>query len=150
MAASGLNMAQSRRGLFTWLLGGGFTASLAAFAYPVIRFMNPPDIPEATVNEASVGTVAEFGINTGKIVRFGSSPVLVIRTGEEDWRAFAGTCTHLACTVQYKEDSRQIWCACHNGLYDLNGRVISGPPPRPLEQYTVHVREDEVVVARNA
>ena len=143
-------MAQSRRGLFGWLLGGGFTASLAAFTYPVFRFMNPPDLPEAAVNEASVGTASEFGVNTGRIVRFGSRPVLLIRTGETEWRAFSGTCTHLDCTVQYREDSRQIWCACHNGLYDINGRVLSGPPPNPLEPFTVHIRGDEVVVSREA
>ena len=143
-------MPQSRRGLVAWLLGGGFTASAAAFFYPVIRFMNPPDLPEAVVNEASVGSPAEFPVNSGKIVKFGSSPVLVVRSSEEEWRAFAGTCTHLACTVQYKPDSHQVWCACHNGLYDLNGRVVSGPPPRPLEEYAVRIRGDEVVVSRRA
>jgi len=142
-------MPHSRRGLVGWLLGSGFAASLTAFVYPVIRFMNPPNLPEATVNEASVGTVAEFGVNTGKIVKFGSRPVLVIRSGEDDWRAFTGTCTHLDCTVQYREDSRDIWCACHNGTYDINGRVIAGPPPRPLEEYTVRLRGDEVVVSRD-
>lgn len=146
----GSGLPQSRRGLFGWLLGGGFTASVAAFIYPVIRFMNPPELPEAAVNEVSAGTVAEFPVNTGKIVKFGSRPVLLIRPAEDEWRAFAGTCTHLDCTVQYREDLRQVWCACHNGLYDLNGRVVSGPPPRPLEPYTVRLRGDEVVVSRES
>jgi Rieske Fe-S protein len=136
--------------LVGWLLGGGFAASLAAFIYPVIRFMNPPELPEATVNEVSAGTVAEFPVNTGKIVKFGSRPVILIHSTEDDWRAFSAVCTHLNCTVQYKQDTRQIWCACHNGLYDLNGRVVSGPPPRPLEEYTVRLREDEVVVSRES
>jgi Rieske Fe-S protein len=56
----------------------------------------------------------------------------------------------LNCTVQYQQAERQIWCACHNGLYDLNGRVVSGPPPRALEEYSVRVRGEEVVVARRA
>jgi Rieske Fe-S protein len=143
-------MMDSRRSLIRGLLGGGFTASLASFLYPVVRFMNPPEVSEAVVNEASVGTVQEFGLNTGKIVKFGSKPVLLIRSGEAEWRAYSGTCTHLDCTVQYQESSRQIWCACHDGFYDLNGRVVSGPPPRPLEEYTVHVRGDEVVVSRRS
>ena len=143
-------MAHSRRGLFGWLLGGGFAASLASFIYPVLRFMYPPELPEATVNEADVGTTAEFPVNSGKIVKFGSRPVLLLHLAEQEWKAFSGTCTHLDCTVQYQPEAHRIWCACHNGTYDLNGRVIAGPPPRPLEPYTVRIRGDEVVVAREA
>lgn len=139
-----------RRGLMQWLLGGGLTASVASFLYPVIRFMNPPAVAEAVVNEASAAKVQDFPVNTGKIVKFGSRPVLLIRSGEAEWRAFSGTCTHLACTVQYQSPNRQIWCACHNGLYDLNGAVVSGPPPRPLEEFVVHIRGEEVIVARRA
>jgi Rieske Fe-S protein len=64
------------------------------------------------------------------------------------YRALSATCTHLSCTVQYRGDLRQVWCACHNGMYDLAGRNLSGPPPRPLEQYDVHVRGDEIIVSR--
>lgn len=132
------------------LLGGGLLASLVAFLYPVLRFLRPPSIPEAQVQEAVAGTLDQFPPNSGRIVKFGSRPVLVIRASENDWRAFSGTCTHLNCTVQYQSAGQQIWCACHNGLYDLNGKVISGPPPRPLEEYQVRLRGREVIVARKA
>jgi cytochrome b6-f complex iron-sulfur subunit len=141
---------EPRRNLLRWLLGGGLSASLISFLYPAFKFMNPPDIPEAAVNEAPAGKVQDLKPNTGKIVKFGSLPVLLVRTSETEWRAFSGVCTHLNCTVQYKESSHQIWCACHNGLYNLNGQVVSGPPPRPLDQYSVHIRGDEVVVSRKA
>jgi Rieske Fe-S protein len=131
-------------------LGGGFTASIISFLYPAIRFMNPPSVPEAVVNEASAGKISDLGPNSARIVKFGSRPVLLIRLNETDWRAFSAICTHLNCTVQYQDSSRQIWCACHNGFYDVNGRVVSGPPPRPLEEYAVHVRGEDVVVARRS
>jgi len=143
-------MAEGRRNILQWILGGGFAASILSFVYPAIRFMNPPAVPEAAVNEASVGSASGWKPNSGKIVRFGSRPVLLIRASESEWRAYSAICTHLNCTVQYQEAERQIWCACHNGFYDLNGRVVSGPPPRPLEEYTVRVRGDEVVVARRS
>jgi Rieske Fe-S protein len=61
-------------------------------------------------------------------------------------------CTHLDCTVQYKADTSQMWCACHNGMYDLSGANVSGPPPRPLETFVANVRgepgKEEVVVSR--
>jgi len=131
-------------------LGGGFTASIVSFVYPALRFMNPPAVPEAVVNEASAGKVGDLKPNSSRIVKFGSRPIILIRLTEANWRAFSATCTHLNCTVQFQESSRQIWCACHNGFYDLNGRVVSGPPPRPLEEFTVHIRGDEVIISRHA
>jgi Rieske Fe-S protein len=141
---------EGRRNLIRWILGGGFAASVVSFLYPALKFMNPPDVPEAVVNETSVGKVGEFKANAGRIVKFGSRPVLLIRVSEGEWRAFSAMCTHLNCTVQYQETSHQIWCACHNGFYDLNGRVVSGPPPRPLDEYTVRVRGEDVVVSRKS
>ncbi len=141
---------QSRRTLLSWLLGGGAIASLASFLYPVIRFLNPPQVSEAAVNEVVAGQVKDLKPNSGKIVKFGNKPALLVRVNETDWKAFSAVCTHLNCTVQYQDSTRQIWCACHNGTYDMNGRVVSGPPPKPLEEYAVLVRGEEVVISKRA
>lgn len=143
-------MEPDRRGWVAWLLGGGFMASLVSFVYPVLRFVNPPKVSEAPVNEVVAGKVEDLLVNSAKMVRFGSRPVLLIRTSDTEWRAFDGTCTHLNCTVQYQQEGRQIWCACHNGFYDLNGKVVSGPPPRALPQYEVHVRGDQLVISKRS
>lgn len=141
-------MPEKRRNFVGWILGGGFVASVVSFLYPAFKFMLPPAIPEASTNEVAAGKVQDLKPNSGKIVKFGSRPALLIRTGETEWRAFSAICTHLNCTVQFQESTHQIWCACHNGFYDLNGKVVSGPPPRPLEEYAVHVRGDEVVISK--
>jgi Rieske Fe-S protein len=141
-------MPQERRTLLRWLLGGGFTASVLSFLYPAVKFMNPPTVPEASTNEVSGGKVQSLKPNSGKIVKFGSRPALLIRVSETEWRAYSAICTHLNCTVQFQDSTRQIWCACHNGFYDLNGKVVSGPPPRPLEEYAVHIRGEDVVITR--
>ena len=86
--------------------------------------------------------------NSGKIFRFGNRPGLLLRTASGEYRAMSATCTHLSCTVQYRDDQRNVWCACHNGMYDLNGRNVSGPPPRPLETFEVQVRGQEIFVRR--
>ncbi len=143
-------MAQTRRSVVHWLLGGGLASSVAAFLYPVLRFMDPPQVAEASVNEVAACKLQELKVNSGRIVRFGSRPVLLIRTGPSDLKAFSAVCTHLNCTVQYREDARVIWCACHNGTYDLNGVVVSGPPPKPLEEFQVRLRGEDVVIARRA
>jgi Rieske Fe-S protein len=92
----------------------------------------------------------ELAMNTAKIFRFGNRPGILVHTPYGELKAFSAVCTHLNCTVQYDDEASVIWCACHNGKFDLNGQVISGPPPRPLEAYQVNVRGDEIVVSNSA
>src|SRR5260370_8375435 len=107
-------MAEERRTLIRWLLGGGFTASIASFIYPAIRFMNPPDVPEASVNEVSAGKVQDLKSNAGKIVRFGSRPALLVRVDENQWRAFSPRCTHFHSPVPYRPSPRPTCAPPHN------------------------------------
>lgn len=138
----------SRRGALNWLLGTSIGATLAAALYPVFRFVIPPEVAEAPVNRVLAGKLSELPANSGKIFRFGSKPGILVRTATGEIRAFSAVCTHLNCTVQYQESRREIWCACHNGTYDLEGRVVSGPPPKPLEEFAVKIRGDEVVISK--
>lgn len=130
------------------LLGGGLLGSFASFLYPVLRYLVPPRVADLGGDQVIAGKANELKPNSAKIFRFGSRPGLLIRNSDGNYRALSATCTHLGCIVQYRSDLQEIWCACHNGLYDLNGRNISGPPPRPLEAYEVHLRGDDVVVSR--
>lgn len=128
-----------RRRFINWLLGTSGGALLAAVLYPVMRFMVPPDVPEATTNQVEAGPTNDPDLleKGFKIVRFGAEPVILMRVADGDYRAYAATCTHLDCIVEYQRDNQVIWCNCHNGAYDLSGRQIAGPPPRPLERFQV-------------
>ena len=137
-----------RRRVVEFLLGGGLFASLVSFVYPVLRYLVPPRVADLGGDEVVASKIGDLKPNGSKIFRFGSRPALLLMTAEGEYRALSAVCTHLSCTVQYRNDLHEIWCACHNGLYDLNGRNISGPPPRPLEAFLVHVRGDEIVVSR--
>ena len=138
----------TRRRVIEIFLGGGLLASFASFIYPVVRYLVPPAVTDLGGNDIVAAKLAELKPNSAKIFRFGSRPGLLIMNSDGTYRALSATCTHLGCTVQYRSDLRQVWCACHNGIYDLNGRNISGPPPRPLDVFDVHVRGDEIVVSR--
>jgi len=138
----------TRRSVIGIFLGGGLLASFASFIYPVLRYLVPPAVADLGGDEIVAAKLSELKPNSGKIFRFGNRPGLLIRTASGEYRAMSATCTHLSCTVQYRDDLRQVWCACHNGKYDLNGRNISGPPPRPLEGFEVQVRGDEIFVRR--
>lgn len=138
----------ARRTFINYFLGTTIGATLVAIIYPVIRFLVPPQQAEPSHLNVVAAKVDELKPNSGKIFKFGTQPGIVVKTPGGEIRAFSAVCTHLNCTVQYREDLQHVWCACHNGHYDLNGKNIAGPPPRPLEQYSVNVRGDEIVVSK--
>ncbi|OGK81861.1 MAG: plastoquinol--plastocyanin reductase [Candidatus Rokubacteria bacterium RBG_16_73_20] len=141
-----------RRSLLTWFLGTGVGAFLASVLYPITRYVIPPKLEESSAVTVTVDIQpASLKPNSGRIFKFGSKPGIVVRTPAGELKAFSAVCTHLACTVQYREDLQHIWCACHNGHFDpVTGRNIGGPPPRPLDAYTANARGDKIVVSRSA
>jgi Rieske Fe-S protein len=140
---------QSRRKWLTYLLGTSLGASVVSFLYPVLRYLIPPVSSEPSLSEIELDVKASDILpNSGRIVPFSGKPVVLFRTAAGELKALTATCTHLACTVQYRTERSDIWCACHNGVYDANGTNISGPPPRPLTRLDVAVRGDKVVIRR--
>ena len=139
-----------RRDFLNILLGGGFIAWLAALLYPVFKYLEPPEVEEVKVTNVKIGAVEDMQKDSGKIIKFGNKPVIVVRKISGDYVAFSAECTHLDCIVQFRKDYGQIYCACHNGRYDLNGRVVSGPPPAPLKKYGVVIKNDEVTIFEEA
>lgn len=140
----------SRKTFVNWLLGTSVGATVLAALYPVFRYVIPPAVAEAPVNRVLAGKLSALSPNSGKIFRFGALPGILIRTPGGEVRAFSAVCTHLQCTVQYRPDLQEIWCACHNGLYDLQGKNVGGPPPKPLTPYKVDIAGDDIYVSREA
>lgn len=68
------------------------------------------------------------------------------RVGDQRFLAFSVHCTHLGCPVRWLPDAELFMCPCHGGVFYEDGRVASGPPPRPLVQYPVRVRGDAVEI----
>jgi Rieske Fe-S protein len=138
-----------RRRMVDWLLGTSLGAFLLSVVYPIARYLVPPAAAESSVASVTLPIKAsEVKPNSGHIFKFGNRPAILVRTARGELRAFSAICTHLNCTVQYRPDLAHIWCACHDGHYDLNGRNIQGPPPRPLEMFAVNLRNDEIVVRK--
>lgn len=131
-----------RRNFLNWLIGGGLVAFLGSVFYPVYKYVIPPPSGEANVSQVKLPfrlKELQEDEKKSRIFKFGRNVGIILLTPENELKAFNAVCTHLDCTVQYRKDLSIIWCACHNGRYDLEGRNISGPPPRPLTVYTVHV-----------
>jgi Rieske Fe-S protein len=140
----------TRRGFLNYIMsitGIGFGASIF---YPLFSFLKPPKQNEVEVSSVLACKLSEIEKESYKIIRFGNKPVILIRTAEDKLVAFSAVCTHLDCTVQYKKEMGTIWCACHNGKYDLTGRNISGPPPRPLDPFVVNLKDEEIYISKKA
>jgi Rieske Fe-S protein len=146
---STLEPGPSRRSFIDWLLGTSAAAFIVSVLYPVSRYLVPPPAGESSAASVTLPIRAEdVKPNTGQIFKFGSKPAILVRTAAGELRAFSAVCTHLNCTVQYRPDLAEIWCACHNGHFDLKGQNVSGPPPRPLDAYVINVRGSQIVVSK--
>ena len=148
-----------RRGLLR-MLGSGVVATVGMLFYPVARFLRPKS---SEISGGNLEAVAPYKVNELKPdaeghwpapFNFGGKPCLVIKTKDGEVRALNAVCSHVDCTVQHRQERGDIFCNCHNGVYDLMGRNVSGPPPRPLEMYKVTLRgkpgQEEILVSRTS
>lgn len=140
---------ESRRRWISRLLGTSLGATVISFLYPVLRYIVPPQESEPSLSQFELDVKAsEIPPNSGRIVPLAGKPVLLFRSPAGELKALTAVCTHLDCTVQYRAERSDIWCACHNGTYDLKGTNISGPPPRPLTPLEVYVRGEKIILRR--
>jgi len=127
-----------RRRLLNVLLGGSFLAWAAVVIYPVIRYLRPP-AESGGASESPLSDEDKHKVQGESfvIIRLGASRVIVFQDAQGKLKALSAVCTHEGCTVTYKKSEDLIWCPCHNGKFTSDGRVISGPPPKPLFAYQV-------------
>ncbi|HEB62187.1 MAG TPA: ubiquinol-cytochrome c reductase iron-sulfur subunit [Bacteroidetes bacterium] len=71
---------------------------------------------------------------------------LLIRTGKNKVKALSTTCTHLGCTVYWQQDKNRFYCPCHQGVFNPDGEVVSGPPPRKLDSYSTEIIGNNVYI----
>ncbi len=134
-----------RRDVLGVAVGGSLAAFAVAVAYPVARFVDPPSQTSGAATD--VGRLADFPVHSAKIVTVHDRPVLVVRSADGALRAFSALCTHLHCVVSYSAERNQIECPCHRGVFSMDGENIEGPPPRPLDELAVTVRDGSVIVS---
>jgi len=137
-------MGTNRRKFLNSLLGIGGIGALSAIIYPIMSYLVPPKIAEVKVNSLKVGPVSDFANINSKIVKFGRTPVILLKDNQGNFKALSATCTHLDCIVQFDNEQQQILCACHGGRYDLTGENVSGPPPKPLKEFNVNIIDNEI------
>jgi Rieske Fe-S protein len=143
MAGNGPNPKSTRRSFLDFVLGASSMAWLASALYPVIRYLKPlPRAGAVGPTRLTPEELAKLEKEHFVIVPVSGKRVLVLRNAAQEVLAIDAKCTHEGCTVQYLSSESAIWCACHNGRFDLDGRVLAGPPPRPLPKYATERLDD--------
>lgn len=117
---------------------------------PIVAYFYPPELEETPVEPVPAGPLVELPVGASQTVRYGRYPALIIHT-PAGLRAYSAVCTHFACLVKWDPVQKQIACPCHDGFFAVDdGRVISGPPPAPLEPLPVTVRDGQIYVGGEA
>ena len=149
---------EGRRNWLVRALGAMIGVTGLAIAYPILAFLRP------LRTSGSTGVEMKAPYRVDQLVLdseghwpppfdFGGRPCLLVKAPDGTVKAFNAVCTHLDCTVTYRPDESDIFCNCHNGVFNLDGQNVSGPPPRPLEEYQVTLSgtpgQEEIVVSRS-
>ncbi|MEJ2747270.1 MAG: ubiquinol-cytochrome c reductase iron-sulfur subunit [Anaerolineae bacterium] len=140
----------------TWAIGGLISAGMAI---PAIAYIIGPALKRSAGQEwvqlgaaskVELGTPTLFKANierqTGWIVDQRELSFYVLTENGRDYVAMSNVCTHLGCRVRWIADNDQFFCPCHNGVFDKDGNVIDGPPPRSLDRYEIKVEGDQLYV----
>jgi menaquinol-cytochrome c reductase iron-sulfur subunit len=139
-----------------WAIGGLMTAG---FGIPAIAYIIGPALQQGqTQNLIRLGATSkvELGIptlfkvklqrKTGWIVDEQDLSLYVRTDDGRNFIAMSNICTHLGCRVRWVADRNKFFCPCHAGVFDKDGNVVSGPPPRPLDRYEVKVEDGQLSI----
>jgi cytochrome b6-f complex iron-sulfur subunit len=136
----------SRRHFLDIILGVSALGWIASVAYPIIRYLKPlPQTGPTGPAHLTRDEASKLEQNKFVIVPVSGQRVIVMQSQDQLF-AFSAKCTHEGCTVTYQSEQSVIWCPCHDGRFDMNGRVLSGPPPQPLTKYAAQRQPDGGIV----
>ena len=121
----------------------GLTAT-GSFVYPLVRFLAPPT-GGAKTKQVTL-KVSEIPVGDAKDIPFGGVPAMIINRPGKGFIALSRVCSHLGCLVEYSKPQNRIICPCHGALFDLEGNVVSGPPPKPLPRIPLKAEGESILI----
>ena len=133
-----------RRFLSQAVMGFGVLFGMGLLGLRFFQFLVPS---QRVKREESVllGAEAKIPMNEAVPMELGGHKLLVLKT-EEGVVAFSRRCTDLGCLVSWDRQREQFLCPCHQGIYDKTGKNVAGPPPRPLDRFSIVKRGDQLYV----
>lgn len=152
---------EGRRGFLTKVSVAGATVSAALVGLPVARAFISPTLPQPRTDGwvKVADDIALIDVGVPVRVNFVQaqqdawvesrtlSGVWLYTEDGDKFKAYNGHCTHLGCSYAYDKELKHFFCPCHRGQFDVkSGEVLAGPPPRPLDELQVEVRDSAVWV----
>lgn len=145
---------------FLVLLGWGWlSASLGGFGLSLLRFLFPNMLYEPNPT-FKAGKPLDYPLDQGKETvsdRWQTAQRVWIVTRFDGMYAFEAKCTHLGCTPRWDKDSRddigrpgRFKCPCHGSNFNIDGKVIAGPAPKPLYRLQMTLAQDGQLVVDKA
>ena len=134
----------SRRGFLSIGLGASLAGLFGQASVALFRFFKPRIPPGSFGGKVNAGTVEEF--EPGTINHIPSGRFYLSRLEDGSLLALWHRCTHLGCTIPWREEGHVFHCPCHSSIFNEVGEVISGPAPRPMDLFPVAIEEGEIVV----
>ncbi len=131
-----------------WGVGGLMVAMVGApvtgfFIAPALKQEGSVWVPAAPIKDIPLGvpTPIEYmqRARDGWVRTESRHSAWVLTRDGKNFVAYDPRCTHLGCAYTWKADRNQFFCPCHDGIFDVDGKVVSGPPPRPLDRYETKV-----------
>jgi len=133
-----------RRNFLKWLLAILSTVAVSSFVYPLLRFLAPAG-SEAKAKELILPK-ADVPVGSAKNIVFNNAPAIILNNKDKGYIALSKVCTHLGCIIEYSPEKNSLVCPCLAGIYDLDGNVRSGPPPKSLTRIPVKVEGENIVI----
>lgn len=130
----------------------------AIVAVPAAGYLIGPALRRASATRAGAGTIAGLPVDQpvqrevvvetrdGWLKGEQTRGVWVVKRSTGEISVYNPHCTHLGCAFNWSQEKRQFLCPCHGGVYDLDGRVLAGPPPRPLDRMEHTVEDGRLIV----
>ena len=149
----------SRRDFFKVVMVGVGSVIGLAVGLPALRYLIGPSLREdSTKAWFPLGMLADLPIGVPTLYIFTrqevngwekkamSYGVFAVRKDQSNVIVLSNICTHLGCHIGWHPDLQHYVSPCHNGHFDIVGNVISGPPPRPLDEYHTKVEEGKLFI----
>lgn len=121
----------------------GSTAILSLL-YPLLKFLAPPSSADTT--DKVILAKREIPDGDATEIVFRGIPAIVLNRTGKGLIALSRVCTHLGCLIRYDKESKQLVCPCHAGIFDLEGAVVAGPPPKPLRKLPLRVEHENIII----
>ncbi len=142
--------------LATWAIGGVISIGIGI---PAIEYLIGPSLKKANKTEwIRISSASKVEVDTptlfkvkitrqvGWTVNEEELAVYILTSNGRDFIALSNTCTHLGCKIRWISDKGQFFCPCHNGVFNKDGQVVAGPPPRPLDRYQIKVEDGQLYI----